>query len=88
MKKKQINEIIYYEMTHKWVRVGTKWYREEIPLVVPPPLTPDEEKELQEEERLAKIKCQQELDQLDEDGLTEEDKWILYKEKYFGKEVN
>ena len=59
MNKKQINEIIYYEMTHKWVRVGTKWYREEIPLVVPPPLTPEEEKQFQEEERLAKIKCQQ-----------------------------
>ena len=46
-----------------------------------------QEKEFEEDKRKGALLDKQELDQLDEDGLTEEDKWILYKEKYFGKEV-
>ena len=77
-------------MYNKWVRYNGqgKWYYEEHPLDEVYKLTPEEEKEFEEDKRKGELLDKQELDQLDENGLTKEDKWILYKEKYFGKEVS
>ena len=76
-------------MYNKWVQYDGrgKWYYEEHLLDEVYKLTPEEEIEFEEDNRKGALLDKQELDQLDEDGLTEEDKWILYKEKYFGKEV-
>ena len=78
------------KMYNKWVQYDGrgKWYYEEHPLDEVYKLTPEEEKEFEEDKRKGALLDQQELNQLDEHGLTEEDKWILYKEKYFGKEVS
>jgi hypothetical protein len=80
---------VEFYKNHKWVQgENGRWEFIEFPITPIPQLTPEEEKEFQEENRKAELLEQLENgEEIKQEELNQEDKFMIWKIKYGRKEV-